>query len=1006
MRKLADLVVRWPWLVIGLWVAMAVALPLSFPSLGEMAQRHPLAILPADAPSSVAAQRMSEAFQESANDDLLVIALINEDGLTREDEDTYRKLVDALHDNVTDVVSVQDFIATPQLRPFLTSEDKTTWVLPVNLEGELGTPRAYESFNRVAELVRLATAGAEVDVHLTGPAATVADLTVAGEHDRLPIEIAIAVLVLGVLLLVYRNVVTMMLPLVTIGSSLMIAQGVVAGFSQLTGWGVSNQSIVFLSAIMAGAGTDYAVFLISRYHDYLRRGEDSDTAVKHAMMSIGKVITASALTVGLTFLLLSFAKMGVFKTVGVSAAIGIGVAFLAGVTLLPAILTLAGPRGWIKPRRELTSRFWRRSGARIVRRPVPHLVASLLVLALLAGLALFGTYNYDDRKVVSASAPSSIGYAALEKHFPISQSIPEYILVQSPHDLRNTRALADLEQMASRIAQLPDIGLVSGPTRPLGEVPREFRATFQAGIVGDRLADGSALIGERAGDLNRLTDGANTLAESLADVRSQINTIAPSLQELVDTFSSVRTEYGGDKLVRDVEIAAKLVASVNALGNSMGLNFRAVRDFFGWVGPVLMALNGNAVCDANPSCVDTRAQFQKLMAARENGSLDEINGLAGELQDVQDTQTLNQAVKKLNNAMTNLTKAVDTLGVDSPSGAQRSIKELQQGANRLASGSQEVAGGVDELVKQVKVIAAGLTEAANFLLTMRNTATDPAQAGFNIPAEVLELPDFKKAAAAYISPDGHAVRYLVQTKLNPFSPEAMDQVNQILDTARSAQPNTTLADATISIGGYPAALRDTRDYYQQDIRFIIAATLIVVLMTLMVLLRSVIAPLYMVGSVVVSFFAAIGIGVGVFQFLLGQQLHWSVPPLAFVVLVAVGADYNMLFVSRLRDESPQSVRYGVIRTLGSTGGVITAAGLIFAASMAGLLFSSIGIVIQGGFVIGVGILLDTFVVRTITVPAIAALVGKANWWPSRVPERPSRQPVAAATSTQADTEPS
>jgi RND superfamily putative drug exporter len=229
----------------------------------------------------------------------------------------------------------------------------------------------------------------------------------------------------------------------------------------------------------------------------------------------------------------------------------------------------------------------------------------------------------------------------------------------------------------------------------------------------------------------------------------------------------------------------------------------------------------------------------------------------------------------------------------------------------------------------------------------------------------------------------------VQTKLNPFSSEAMDQVNEIGDVARGAQPNTALSDATISMGGFPAALRDTRDYYQQDIRYIIIATLIVVLLTLMVLLRAIVAPLYLVGSVVISYFAAIGIGVLTFQFLLGQQLHWSVPPLAFVVLVAVGADYNMLLVSRMRDESPHSVRYGIMRTLSSTGGVITAAGLIFAASMAGLLFSSIGIVIQGGLVIGVGILLDTFVVRTITVPAMAALVGRANWWPSGVGARRS-----------------
>ena len=153
MRRLADLVVRWPWAVIGVWIAIAVALPLTFPSLNEMAQRHPLAILPSDAPSSVAARQMTEAFHESGSDNLLVVAFINETGLKPADEAAYRKVVDALRDDVTDVVMVQDFFTTPQLRPFLTSEDKTTWVLPVGLAGELGTPRAYEAYNRVADIV-------------------------------------------------------------------------------------------------------------------------------------------------------------------------------------------------------------------------------------------------------------------------------------------------------------------------------------------------------------------------------------------------------------------------------------------------------------------------------------------------------------------------------------------------------------------------------------------------------------------------------------------------------------------------------------------------------------------------------------------------------------------------------------------------------------------------------------------------------------------------------------
>jgi putative drug exporter of the RND superfamily len=308
---------------------------------------------------------------------------------------------------------------------------------------------------------------------------------------------------------------------------------------------------------------------------------------------------------------------------------------------------------------------------------------------------------------------------------------------------------------------------------------------------------------------------------------------------------------------------------------------------------------------------------------------------------------------------------------------------LQGGANQFAGGSRQIAEAVNLLVDQVKQLGAGLSESATFLLSLKHDAAQPSMGGFNIPAQLLHLQEFQEAAKVFISADGHSVRYLVQTKLNPFSTQAMDQVNSILATAKGAQPNTALSDAKISMAGYTVGLKDTRDYYRHDIRFIIAVTLLVVLLTLIVLLRAIVAPLYLVASVVVSYLSAVGIGALVFQFILGQQLHWSVPPLAFVVLVAVGADYNMLLVSRMRDESPHSMRYGIIRTLSSTGGVITAAGLIFAASMAGLLFSSIGTVVQGGFVIGVGILLDTFLVRTITVPAIAALVGQANWWPSR-----------------------
>jgi len=983
-------VVRWPWAVIGLWIALAVTLPLTVPSLDEMAQRHPLAILPADAPSSVTTRKMTEAFHESGSEDVLLVLLTDDKGLGPDDEAAYRKLVDALRADTHDVVMLQDFLSAPPLQKALTSKDNKSWILPVGLAGELGTPTSYRAYTRVAGIVTYTVAGSALTARLTGPAATVADLTEAGERDRLPIELAIAVLVLAVLLVIYRNPVTMLLPLTTIGISLLTAQAAVAGFSQLSGLGVSNQSIIFLSAMIAGAGTDYAVFLISRYHDYLRLGADCDEAVKRALISIGKVIAASAATVGVTFFGMSFARLGVFKTVGAASAIGIGVAFLAAVTLLPAILVLAGPRGWIKPRRELTARAWRRSGVRIVRRPTVHLVASVLVLIALACCAGLARYNYDDRKALPSSAGSSLGYAALDRHFPVNQSIPEYLFVQSAHDLRTPQALADLEQMASRISQLPNIAMVSGITRPTGVVPEQLRATYQAGTIGSRLGGASTVISDDSDDLARLADGADTLADNLVDMRGQVNQVVYGVRDLVDVFTAMQSQFGGEKMIKEIDIAAKLVTAVRDFGNAIGVNFAAVKDMFGWIVPVLTALNASPICDADSECSITRGHFARLVNARSDGTFDEINDLARQLQSINDGQTLKATVNHLRGALARAGKALHSMGLDRPGGLQAGLNNLQKGTDRLAGGSRQVADAVEELVSRVKQMGAGLGEASAFLMAMKHDAANPSMAGFNIPPEVLHMEEFKEAAQTFISPDGHSVRYLVQTKLNPFGAEAMDQVNVIADTARGAQPNTTLADASIGLSGYPVTLRDTRACYQHDIRFIISVTLLVVLLILMALLRAVVAPLYLVGSVVLSYLSAIGIGVLTFQYLLGQQLHWSVPGLAFVVLVAVGADYNMLFVSRMRDESPDGMRYGVIRTLSSTGGVITAAGLIFAASMFGLLFSSIGTAVQAGFVIGVGILLDTFVVRTITVPAMATLVGRANWWPSQLrPRRPS-----------------
>jgi RND superfamily putative drug exporter len=998
--RLGNFVVRRPLIVIGLWITLAAALALTLPPLPVVAARKQPAMLPNDAPVMVATREIIDAFHDKGSDNVVLVVLTDEKGLSRRDENTYRTLVDKLHQDTGNVVAAQDFLGTPQLREVFTSKDNKAWYLPVSMVGTMGSPQGRLAYKDVLGLVKQTVAGSTLTANIAGPGATTEDLTEISERDLHVIELGTTIMVLAILLIVYRNPFTMVVPLITIGMSLATAQGVLAGLAEL-GLGVSSQTMVFMTAIMFGAGIDYAVFLISRYHDYVRRGADSDQAVTQALTSIGKVIAASAATVAVTFLAMFFTKLPVFSTVGPPLAVAIAVAFVAAITVLPAILALAGRRGWIKPRRELTTGFWRRSGIRIVRRPKTHLLASVIVLIVLAGCAGLVRYNYDDRKTLPASVESALGYDAMARHFPMDSIIPEYLFVQSPHDLRNPKALADLEQMAQRVSQLPNISMVRGITRPMGESLEQARLAWQAGEVGNKLNDASQQIHGHDNELNQLTSGADQLANALGDVRRQVGQAMGGVRGLVDALTFLQNNFGGDKTFDEIDNAAKLVTNMRELGQTLGVNIADVNQTVGWAGPILNALNASPVCAADPACVTARGQLEHLVAARDSGAFDRLADLARQLQSTESTTSLDATAKGLRQALNSAANGIRSLGGTDPSGVPSRLANLQQGATALAEGSRRLADGVQQLVDQTRKMGAGLGDASGFLMAMKYDASTPPMYGFYIPPQVLNQNDFKKAAGIFVSPDGHSARYLVQTKLNPFSVAAMDQVNSITDTARKAQPNTALADAKISMTGISVALRDTRDYYNQDNRFIIAATIVIVLLILIALLRAVVAPLYLICSVVISYLSALGIGVIAFQFILGQQLHWTVPGLTFIILVAVGADYNLLLISRIRDESPHGVRFGVIRTVGSTGGVITAAGLIFAASMFGLLFASITMMVQAGFVLGMGILLDTFLVRTLTVPAIAALVGRANWWPSRVRRqvhKPVRRPPAAPTS--------
>ena len=562
---LGRVVVRAPWLVITAWIALIVVLSVAFPALTKVVESQTLQPVPPQAMAATA--QMAKDFHESAQN-IVVVVMTDEHGLRPADNDAYRALADKLRSDTTDVSAVHDFISTPALRQLMVSTDNKAFYMAVTLKAPAGSPESSQAYQRITQIVKQSTAGSALTAHVTGQAAIGGDLSIVSARDMHVIEIATALLVLIILLVIYRRPVTVLLPLITIGVSVASAEGLVSALTQI-GLSVSSFTIVLMTAMIIGAGTDYAVFLISRYHEYTRSGMNSDVAVQKALSSIGKVIGASAATVAVTFLGMIFTQLPALKSVGPALGVSIGVAFVAAVTLLPAVLVLAGRRGWIAPRRPLTDRLWQRSAIHIVRRPKAHLVVSLTVLIALGACVLLMQPTYNDRMQLPGSAESNLGYSAMAAHFSTSALLPEYIYIHSPHDLRTPQALADMEQMAQRVAQLPNIAAVRGVTRPTGKPLDQTKVSYQAGEVGSKLEDASSQISSKTTDLDALSGGAHQLANSLAGVRDQVDQAGQSMTTMTGALNQVQQQIAGTQ-------TAQLLNTVRAYANSVGSNQAAV----------------------------------------------------------------------------------------------------------------------------------------------------------------------------------------------------------------------------------------------------------------------------------------------------------------------------------------------------------------------------------------------------------------------------------------------
>lgn len=264
---------------------------------------------------------------------------------------------------------------------------------------------------------------------------------------------------------------------------------------------------------------------------------------------------------------------------------------------------------------------------------------------------------------------------------------------------------------------------------------------------------------------------------------------------------------------------------------------------------------------------------------------------------------------------------------------------------------------------------------------------------FYLPPEVLQNADFKRGLKLFLSPDGKAARFVITHDVDPATELGISVVDGELIAAHEAVKGTPLADAKVSLTGTAATYRDIQSGAKYDLMIAAFAAIVLIFLVMLVITRALVASLVIVGTVLLSLGASFGLSVLIWERIIGMDMHWIVLAFSVIVLLAVGSDYNLLLVSRFKEEVGAGIKTGIIRTMGSTGSVVTAAGLVFAFTMFSMLSSDLRHVGQAGSTIGLGLLFDTLVVRSLMTPSIAAILGRWFWWPLNVPNRPRRAPV-------------
>lgn len=1006
-------IIKSGWLIFSIWLIATILLTATQPDINAILRHKGQQGLDEKSPSIIAESLLKK--MEPSEGTNSIIVFYDKNKISDEEMKQIGDGVKAIRDSSSElgIDKVIDPFSMPEAKSSLISKDGTTLMVSFKLD------KGSREIDDIKKDIDGKLSNIHVEHYLTGEDFIGNDYLQVALSGVEKSAVLTVLFILVVLIIMFRSLVAPLVSLLTVAFSYLCSMGIAAQLIDKFNFPVTSLTQVLLVLILFGIGTDYNILLFNRFKEELSKGRSTDDAIVNTYKTAGKTIAYSILTVLIAFLSLVFSQSPIYKS-GIVVVIGAVLLLLEIMTLTPFAMKVLGKKlFW--PSKSSTghkeSKLWNTLSSAAIKRPV----ITVLIIVLIIGPTVYfhqQKLNFDTIAELGNKQPSTQGFNLIADHFGEGQAMPVTVVIENTKSLDNNESLAVIDNVTERLKKIKGVHQVSSVTQPEGKQINEFYIGNQVESVSGGLSktqDGVGQINDglklaqvkldsadfsKAGQLvdgtAQLQTGMTALTNGLEQIQSGINDGSKDSQTISNGIAAVETNLR--VMSRGVKQLADNYEALQAGYAEMGAQYQVaaqaligVKSSLFQMQSMVTALGNNYPNSQNdPSYLALKQTIDQLLSSLSGITPEGINTLNENYNTA--TAGFGTANKNLSEISNGLSQMADGLKkLESELGKTSlgigtivtNMDNVTNGLGQMKSGQQQLASGLNgfntfgnklyDVNNGLKQISDGLGKTNGFLSQLNTNKT------FYISNEALTEEGFRKSLDTFMSSDRATTKVIIVLNNDPYSKEASNTVKEINETLSTGLKGTVLSNAQYGVSGTSATMGDMNDVLNRDLNRMIVIVLIGVFLVLLLVIRSFWTPLFIISSLLGSYYAAMFVLNNIFIKLMGLEgVSSYVPFFSFIIIVALGVDYSIFLMMRCKEYPHQSSKQRIVMASKHIGGVVISAAIILGGTFATLMFSGLTLLSQLAIAVDVGLIVLCFIMLPLFLPAMIGLQSAIN----------------------------